>query len=150
MNQPAPPIGHNQPPPDRDAKIMEWNIAKEQLANWKDKEAKLRKEVIHVAFPAGKSGTNKLELGMGYELKAVIKYNYKIEKGADGTYNYIMPLLAQLPKQVADSLIKWTPELSQTAYKQLTKEEQAIVNQFVVITEGSSSLELKVPPPNAG
>lgn len=150
MNEGLPTIGHNNPPPERtrDMVIMEWDATKKVLADAKDKEARLRKEIIAMEFSGAKSGTNRVQLGNGYALKAVVRYNYKITKNEavePPDYSHLQHYLAQLPPAVAQSIIKWTPELSETVYKQLTEEERKIVNQFLLITDGSSSLDLEVP-----
>lgn len=150
MNENVPQIGHNNPPVERtrDMIIMEWDAAKKALTEYKDKEAKLRKEVVAMEFAGAKAGTNRVQLGNGYALKAVVRYNYKITKNEavePPDYSHLPGILAQLPPAVAQGLVKWTPELSESAYKQLTEEEKKIANQFLLITDGSSSLELELP-----
>lgn len=161
MNNPAPlvppppPIGHNNPPPappapnmQRDLLLTAWQTIKTRMAQDKDEEKKLRAQIVEMEFKGAKTGTNRVPLGNGWMLKAVINLTYKITKNEavePPDYSHIPGILAQLPPAVAQGLIKWTPELSESAYKQLTEEERKIVNQMLVITNGSSTIDIEAP-----
>lgn len=130
---------------NRDAMIMHWWKTQRELNNIKNAEAHARKEVVDVCFAGAKVGTNNLPLGSGYVLKAVVRQNYGLKKDEDGTYTRLTQILAQLPSATALALVKWKPEISSTAYKMLTAEEQALVNEVLVITDGTPSLEMAEP-----
>lgn len=143
MNLPLPPNTHN-----RDAMLLEWDATNKALAELKDKELKLRKEIVAMEFAGAPAGTQRVALGNGYSLKAVVKYNYKITKNEavePPDYSHLAGFLALLPQDIAKTLIRWTPELSESVYKKLTEEERAIVNNFVLITDGASALEIEEP-----
>ena len=143
MNEPLPPATHN-----RDAMLMEWDATKKALSALKDKELKLRKEIVAMEFAGAAPGTQRVQLGNGYALKAVVKYNYKItnnEAVEPPDYSHLAGFLAMLPTEIAKTLIRWTPELSESVYKKLTAEEREIVNKFVLITDGASALEIEEP-----
>ena len=142
-------MGHNQPP-SRDMLIMEWNACREQMSTLKDKEQALRKQIISTEFIGAKAGTNRVALGNGYALKAVVKHNYKLTKNETvdpADYSHIMPALGALPADLVKRLVKWTPELHEPTYRELTEPEKAIVNTVLIITDGSSTLELEAPKP---
>ena len=136
---------------NRDAVILAWWGAAKRLAEVKQAESQLRKEVFEMCFPTPKIGVNKEPLGSGYVLKADVKQTYTINKNEavePPDYSNVAEVLAQLPPAVASSLIRWKPELSISAYKQLTQEEQAIVNKILTIKDSTPSLEM-IEPKNA-
>lgn len=140
-NQPPAPINHN-----RDALLMAWWEADKAAEIAKANEENLRNAVLPMMFPQPYVGTNNFELGGGYKLKAEYKQNYSIKKNeATGDYSHVAVVLAKLPPAVAAELVRWKPELSITAYKKLTAEEQAIVNTIVTITDGKPTLEMVTP-----
>ncbi len=60
----------------QDECLMYRQKLKEALATAKNDEMEFRKYIVNRAFRIQKEeGTNTLELGNGYELKAVVKYN---------------------------------------------------------------------------
>lgn len=144
MEQGTLPVGtHN-----RDSVILAWWGAAKRLAELKQTESELRREVVELCFPSPKIGVNKEPLGSGYVLKADVKQTYTVNKNEavePPDYSHVQAVLAQLPPSVAASLIRWKPELSVSAYKQLTQEEQAIVNKIITIKDSTPSLEMIEP-----
>lgn len=142
---------------DRDAVLLEWQRLKDQLAKLKEIELEFRKYVVKRNFPNPDEGTNSLELGNGYTLKAGIKFNYKladndtVEKGLED--------IAKIGNQgafIADRLISWTPNFLLTEYRQLQEEAdkgsadaKAILNiiaTFLTIDDKAApTLEIKEP-----
>lgn len=135
----------HSPSHNRDAMIMHWWKTQRELENLKKAEAHSRKEVVEACFADAKVGTNNLPLGAGYTLKAVVRQNYAVNKDEDGSYTKLTQVLAQLPSATALALVRWKPELSVTAYKSLTAEEQKLVNSVITITDGAPSLEMAEP-----
>lgn len=132
----------------RGALIVEWNNTVAAAKAAVEKERELRKQVLALNFDMDSSGTKRIELGGGYKLKAVVAMKYKVTKNEavePADYSHLPALMAQLPLKVAQEIIRWTPDVSVTAYKALTEDERKIVNQFVIIENGSSSLELETP-----
>lgn len=147
----------------RDHLLRMWEQSKEVLEAAKAAEMEQRKAVVDFAFdPNKKSGTERVELANGYELKAVKKINYgfvkaadgkgvdknaidnalsKIEHNADGSENPVGALIAQ-------RLVKWDPSLSLSEYKLLSAEHKAAIDAVIVTTDGAPSLEI-VPPKGA-
>jgi hypothetical protein len=145
---------------DRDAVLLNWQEAKLALEKAKVAEMDWRKYIVKRAFPNPEEGTNTAELGNGYELKAVIKYNYKL----DADNEKIERGLDEIRKTgnqgafIADRLVSWTPNFLVTEYRNLQAQaddgsEEAkkmlnIVNSFLTIDEGAPTLNIKEPKGN--
>lgn len=113
-----------------------------------------RKAVVAFAFdPNKESGTERIELGNGYQAKAVKKINYGFVKTEDGKLNKaaIDKALAKIEKDgamgelIAERLVKWTPDLSLTEYKQLDEKYKKIIDEVIVTSEGAPTLEIIAP-----
>ena len=123
------------------AKLEEWYQLKLELKEVQERENALRKEIFTSAFPEAAEGTNTLELADGYVLKAVYPYTRKVDEAV------LSNLHGQLKKLhiSEDKLLKWKPELAITFYKTLTEEEKHVVDQFLIVKEGSPQLEVVLP-----
>jgi len=139
---------------ERDAMLLQWDNAKKALEQAKELEMQLRKAVVDFAFdPNKQSGTERVELGNGYEAKAVKKLNYGFVKTEEGKLdkNAIEKALAKIEKDgvvgelIAERLVKWTPDLSMTEYKLLSDKHKAIIDSVIVTTEGAPTLEIIAP-----
>lgn len=119
--------------------IWEWHKLQEQLAELKDKEMNLRKQITDLYFDVQKEGTQKQALPSGWQLKAVIKYNYSIDAAS------LPAVLEKLPEGTADTLIKYKPEMSKSVYAKLKPEVRQIFDECLVIKPGAPSLELIAP-----
>lgn len=140
---------------ERDQLIMEWSAKQAAIVKMKahlkeltDSELEQRKQLVKMNFFGAKSGTNRVQLGSGYALKAVIKYYYKItknEKVDPADYSHLPEVLSKLPPEIGHKIIKWTPELNESLYKTLTKEQADIVDLILIKTDGAGELVLEVP-----
>ena len=132
---------------NHDELILEWDKAKKELARLKVLESDLRQLIINSDFKNHKlDGTENVELGKGYKLKAVFKTNYSfpdkdkldvvlaaIEKaGPDGEY-------------VAERLVKYKPELSVSEYKKLDEVYKKLIDTVIITKPTSPTLELVIP-----
>ena len=66
-------------------KLQEWNealVAATEAKKAIEKEQALRKEIMALFFPAPEEGTNKVDLGAGWTLKATHKIDRKIDEAA--------------------------------------------------------------------
>lgn len=138
----------------RDELLAEWEATKQALEVAKNNEMVLRTRVVAFSFnPNQRSGTERIPLANGYELKAVKKVNYNFIKDEKGKTNKaaIDAALSQIEKTIphgeliAERLIKWTPDLSLTEYKELPAAAKAIIDAVIVTTDGAPTLEI-VPP----
>lgn len=130
---------------NRDTLIMDWNRADATAKAAVARERDLRKQVIDASFDKLTVGTNTLVLGAGYKLKAGITQSYSLQKDADDSYTTLVNILGQMNPETAKRLVRWKPEVSVSEYKKLTAEEQALINQVLVIKDNSPQLELVVP-----
>ena len=140
---------------ERDRLLLAWEESKKALEVAKEKEMEQRKAVVAFAFdPNKESGTERIELGNGYQAKAVKKVNYGFLKTEDGKLNKaaIDKALAKIEKVggavgelIAERLVKWTPDLSLTEYKQLDEKFKKIIDEVIVTSEGAPTLEIIAP-----
>ena len=138
----------------RDQLLVHWQEAKEALEKAKEAEMFLRKKVVDFAFdPNKQSGTENVDLGNGYKLKAVKKLNYGFIKNAENKLDKaaIDKALAKIEKDgavgelIAERLVKWTPDLSLSEYKLLSDKHKAIIDSVIVTSDGSPTLEIVEP-----
>lgn len=139
---------------ERDRLLLSWEESKKALEVAKEKEMEQRKAVVAFAFdPNKESVTERIELGNGYQAKAVKKINYGFVKTEDGKLNKaaIDKALSKIEKTgpagelIAERLVKWTPDLSLTEYKQLPEKLKSIIDEVIVTTEGAPTLEIIAP-----
>ena len=140
---------------ERDRLLLAWEESKKALEVAKEKEMEQRKAVVAFAFdPNKESGTERIELGNGYQAKAVKKVSYGFIKTEDGKLNKaaIDKALAKIEKVggavgelIAERLVKWTPDLSLTEYKQLDEKFKKIIDEVIVTSEGAPTLEIIAP-----
>lgn len=137
----------------RDELLQQWIEKKKTLESAKAEEMELRKQIVSfVADPDKIEGTENIELGNGYKLKAVKKvtYNFNVPEGVDKR-DFVDDVLDKLEKVgpegkfLADRLVKWNPELSVSEYKELPENFKKIVDEVIVTKEGSPTLELVEP-----
>lgn len=115
----------------QDEVLLEWQRLQQTLAKAKADEMEFRKYVVSRAFPNKQEGTNTLELGNGYELKAQIKFNYKLAD--NDTVEKCLDKIAKTGNQgpfIADRLVSWTPNFLLTEYRQL--QESATNNDPMI------------------
>lgn len=138
----------------RNKMLVQWEQVKKQLESAKEQEMQLRKQIVDFAFDQNKnSGTERVELGNGYELKAVKKVSYGFIKGNDNKINKsaIEKALQKIEKDgaagelIAERLVQWNPTLSLTEYKLLSDKHLKAINEVIVTTEGAPTLEIIEP-----
>jgi hypothetical protein len=128
---------------------------KQQVEKAKADEMELRKYIVNRAFPEKHEGTNTLELGNGYELKAGIKFNYQLADNdiVERTLDAIAKVGNTGPF-IADRLVSWKPSFLLTEYRNLTdaaphsaeaQEILALVGNMLTITDAAPTLEIKEP-----
>lgn len=144
---------------DRDQLLMEWMKLKEALALAKELEMDMRKYVTKRAFPEPVEGVNTQELGNGYQLKAKVKYNYKL----DSDNNKIWDCLDRISKIgnegpfIAERLVSWTPSFLLTEYRTLQESDSETaksilkeIETVLVITDAAPELKIKEPKKKNG
>ena len=142
----------------RDWLLVQWNLSKERLEAAKADEMEWRKKSVAFAFnPEIKKGTERIELGNGYQAKAVKKLNYgfiknektgKLDKAAVDAALTEIEKLHPAGAYIAENLVKWSPELSLTEYNKLEGELaplKQIIDKVIVTSEGAPTLEIIEP-----
>lgn len=138
----------------RDYLLTTWQEKKAALEVAKEAEMIWRKKAVSFAFdPEKQSGTERIDLGNGYQAKAVKKVNYGFIKDATGKLDKqaIDDALSKIEETgpvgvlTAERLVKWTPDLSLTEYKQLPEEFKTIIDKVIVTEEGAPTLEIIAP-----
>ena len=136
---------------NRDALILKWQEATKVLAAAKESESALRAEVLKNAFAfnpeALREGTENVELGAGYKLKAVFKISRNFAGGQGAVEKALQKIEKNGPEGefIAERLVKWKPELSVTEYKNLPEKFRKLIDEALTSKEATPSLELVAP-----
>ena len=152
----APKPAHPWDALSQDQLLMLHKEKQDLLTSMKAEELELRKYIVNRAFPQKEEGTNTLELGGGYELKATVKYNYKLSD--NDTVDKCLAEVSKIGNQgafVADRLVSWSPSFLLTEYRQLeedaakgSEDAKAIlkaIQPMLMISEAAPTLTIKEP-----
>ena len=133
----------------RDILIMEWHKAQVALAQAKEAESILRAQVIQAVFQPKPltEGTQTLELGNGYKLKAGFRVNRKFTIDTDSLIDFVnrFQSISEETFDIGERLIKWKGTLSMSAYEVLPEHYRQMLDAIVVAADGTPSLELVTP-----
>ena len=126
------------------------------IADAKAVEMELRKYIVDRAFPNKQEGTNTLELGGGYELKATVKFNYNLAD--NDTVEKILNEIEAIGNEgkfIADRLVSWTPNFLLTEYRALQEEAEKgsvqakeilkLVDKMLTVKDAAPTLVIKEP-----
>jgi len=137
----------------RDELLMEWQTLKTAIETAKANEMDMRKFIVKKAFPEAQEGTNTVELGNGYELKAKVSYNYKLAD--NDTVEKTLDEIAKVGNQgsfIAERLVSWKPSFLLTEYRTLQEDQTdegkkilKLVSNMLTISEAAPGLEIKPP-----
>lgn len=139
----------------QDQVLLKWQELKDAVEKAKEAEMEMRKYIVKRAFPNATEGTNKIELGQGYELKAVVKYNYNLDPDLDKV-EAALDDIANLGNEgafLADRLVKWSASFLLTEYRKLSepdateiqKKIKKRIDEVLTITDAAPTLEIKEP-----
>jgi len=139
---------HN-PQIDKDALLLQWEAADKALEQAKQIEIGLRNQVLKLMYgpSVDKDGTENIDLGKGYILKAVFKQNFTLDKSDDK----VDACLGKLEKSgengnfIAERLVHWKPHISVAEYKELSDIHKKIIGEVLTIKPGQASLEIIAP-----
>jgi hypothetical protein len=122
-------------------KLELWYKMQDDLKILRDAESSLRNEIFKDAFPSPKEGTNKVDLGEGWILNATLPITRKVDIAA------FLAMKEQLEEAhiSPDKMVKFLPELELKQYRCLTEEEVHLVDQFLIIKEGSPQMKVVLP-----
>lgn len=142
-----------------DRLLKEWQSSQSALQVAKDREMALRKKYVELAFDTDKlSGTERVDIGGGWQAKAVKKLNWGFKSWSENVtvldaVDAAMSMCEKLSPEagfIADRLVKWSAEPSMTEYNKLAESEvgrqvKAIFDKVIESKPGAPTLEL-VPP----
>lgn len=126
-----------------------------KITSLKEEEMILRKYIVDRAFPDKHEGMNTQELGNGYQLKANVKFNYKLKENK--IVEDTLDKIAKIGNQgafIADRLVSWTPNFLLTEYRTLqesaehSKEAQEIlaaIGEMLIVDDAAPTLNIKEP-----
>lgn len=136
--------------------IAEWYQVAAKAKELKDRELELRNAIVQYYFPNGlKEGVNKCDMPEGWEMKATGKINRKVDPAMIVS---VTQELATFEVEASD-FIKYQPELDLKPYRELiaavthssgetldkNKKILAVVDQLLIISDGTPALELVEP-----
>lgn len=119
--------------------LQQWSDLNTQLKAVKDAELGLRKQLFAYFFPNPEEGTNTVDLGNGWKLKAGYKLNRSVDKAA------LMSVLKEMPEGSEDTLIDYKPSLKLSAYRKLDKDICLVFDEALITKPGTPTLDI-VPP----
>lgn len=146
----------------RDSLLLKWRAERDELERAKANELETRNKLVAMLFdPEKEEGTETLELGGGWKVKAQKKLNYTLgDSRADPQFKSVgaaLDTIEGLPleeaKFLADRLVRWKPELAISEYRLLETDERftpvkEIIDRVLTVKPGTPSFELIEP--NAG
>lgn len=141
----------------RDEVLLAWLKMQQALASAKADEMAMRKYVVSREFPTPKEGVNTLPLGNGYELKAGVKFNYKLT-GTNEQIEAVLDTIALTGNEgsfIAAQIITWAPEFHKTKYTELKEAADAgsvfakkiidEIHKVLTIEDAAPTLNIKEP-----
>ena len=128
----------------REEQLLAWNMTQQKLAAFKEQEMTMRKHIVESnsqGIDPDKIGTQNVELGNGWKLKAVIKDNYTL----DTDNEKVEAVLDTFEDWQAERLVKWSGRMMKTEYDALDDAQRERFNEVVTIKRASPTLTLVAP-----
>lgn len=150
----AAPTAHYTVPQDHTQLITEWKQAADQLKEIKGKENALRQALVSQMFDAMKlEGTEAVDIGWGYKLKAVKEMNYTATDKEGEVQAVIEALSSRGAEELADGLFRYKPEVNVVPYRKVLSmamehndtQFMELLHKAIMVKPGMPRLEL-VPP----
>lgn len=139
----------------QDELLVLWNDKKQALTYAKNEEMEMRRYIVDRAFPTPREGTNTLELGQGYQLKAEVKFSFNLANNdvVEATLNEIEKV-GNEGKFIADRLVSWTPNFLLIEYRALQAAEESsndakqilrLIDKMLTVNDAAPTLKIKEP-----
>lgn len=136
---------------DMTALLTQWKKVSEELAEKKSEESQLRMKLVVGNFDATKlEGSQTIDIGWGWKLKATKKLNLSATNEGHQT-EQLLAAIAAVDPGLAVGLVRWSPELSTTVYRQLLKlvnnhpDLAKFMSEAITVKPGMPELEM-IPP----
>lgn len=124
--------------------LQSWYVEKQKLSELKQQEHLTRVALASYYFPSPKEGTNRLDLGGGYDLKLVAGYTVTVDEAAVEQVTQAQIKKLKLPW---DELFVYKPSLNKKVFNELSSEQQKFVQTLLDSKEASPQLDI-VPNAN--
>lgn len=129
------------------AALANWFTQSQQLAALRAAEAPARQQVANYFIPEPEEGTNRVDIGGGYDLKLDHKLNRTVDEAA------LLAVTAQQAQALGldfTALFRWKPELNIGAYRTLTPAQRDFVDGLLDIKIGLPALSVVPKADTAG
>ena len=151
-------------PWDKDDLLLSWQASQEALEIAKAREMKYRKMVVACfTNPDVNKGTERVELGNGYELKTVKSITYKVGSKTEGVstrdainnalqriHDYVGPgVEVGVGALIAERIVKTSYDLSVSEYNKIPAPLKAIIDEVITTTDGAPKVEVIAPKKEA-
>lgn len=129
---------------DKKESLFAWYDLQARLKEMKKKESKLRNLVFSYYFPNPDEGVNTFELEDNYVLKGKHSLTRSLD---DAKFRASLEEIRQAGI-IPETLINYRPSLVKKAYVRLTDDERKYFDRFLIIKNGSPTLEVVLPAKN--
>lgn len=133
-------------------RLQVWYGMSDQLAQLKTAEVLARKDLAAYYFPTPTEGTNRMDLGQGFDLKLDHKVNRVVDEAALNALGGDAKALKEIEKlaiPMGDLFVqKW--ELKLGAYRSLDDAQRKFVDKLLDIKEGTPGLSIVPKADTAG
>lgn len=125
-------------PEQLQGELSSWYILHKQLGELKQLEMLKRKFIAPLFFPDPKPGTNRRDVGFGFDLVFVNKLNYNVDDAA------LDASAASLRKAgiKIDEVFEYKPRLVTSKYNTLNDKQKELLAQVVTISPGAPDLKI--------
>jgi hypothetical protein len=120
-------------------RLQRWYTTRTELAELKTSEVLERKDLAGYYFPDPREGTNRLDLGGGFHLKMVHCINRKVDEDA---FNAVKVKDIKRLKLPMDELFVMKPTLSVSAYRGLSDEQRAFIDELLESDDGTPQMTI--------
>ena len=130
---------NNMTPEQAFQQLQDWYVKKQKLSELKQEEHLQRVSLAGFYFPSPQEGTNRLDLGGGYDLKLVAGYNITVDEAAVEQVTQAQIKKHKLPW---DELFVYKPALDKKVFNSLTSEQQKFVQTLLEYKPASPQLDI--------
>lgn len=133
-------------------RLQVWFGMSDQLSQLKTAEALARKDLAAYYFPTPEEGTNRIDIGLGFDLKLDHKINRVVDEAALNALGGDTKALKEIDKLAIPMgelfVQKW--ELKLGAYRSLNDAQRKFVDKLLDIKEGTPGMAIVPKADTAG
>lgn len=125
---------------EKEQLLTEWWQLQQTLKTTKDREMALRKELFKYYFPNPMTGTNKVNIGPGFALKAVYKTEAKMDFAQ---FEALCETEEFVEKGIyKQDVVEYKPFFNESLFKKLTKDKQELIERALVWKPAAPAMEI--------